>query len=201
MVWRQARGVVAQRLHHKHGVPLLGRERAEADLEGEAPQRGGIHEARPTSPPWPNLPMGASIRTCATTGAPGSASVAHSADAGLELVTGQGGPRACGAGLSGQLRALFPGRRRGRQPHPLLRTRHTKREELTIRMSLDEGETWPVSRVVFEGPSAYSDLVVLHDGRIGCLFEQGLESAYERITFARLSLEWLTQGGETQPAR
>ena len=40
-------------------------------------------------------------------------------------------------------------------------------------MSEDEGATWPVSRVVHEGPAAYSSLVVLPDRSIGLLFERG----------------------------
>lgn len=67
------------------------------------------------------------------------------------------------------------------------------RERMTIRMSEDEGETWPIWRVLHEGPAAYSCLVVLSDGTIGVLYERGQRSAYERITFARLDLAWLTQ--------
>ncbi len=35
---------------------------------------------------------------------------------------------------------------------------------------------------------------VLADGTIGLLYEQGEKNAYEKITFARFSLEWLTDG-------
>jgi sialidase-1 len=65
---------------------------------------------------------------------------------------------------------------------------------MTIRMSEDEGETWPIWRVLHEGPAAYSCLAVLRDGTIGVLYERGQRGAYERITFARLDLAWLTQG-------
>ena len=51
----------------------------------------------------------------------------------------------------------------------------------------------PVSRVVHEGPAAYSSLVVLPDRSIGLLFERGDRSPYERITFVRLTLEWLRE--------
>ena len=70
----------------------------------------------------------------------------------------------------------------------------TKRERLTVRLSYDEGTTWPVARVVAEGPAAYSSLVVLPDRSIGVLFEQGVRTPYEKITFARFTLEWLTDG-------
>jgi sialidase-1 len=70
----------------------------------------------------------------------------------------------------------------------------SKREKMTVRLSYDEGKTWPVAKVLHAGPAAYSALAVLPDGRIGCLYERGAKSAYERITFARFALEWLTEG-------
>ena len=63
-----------------------------------------------------------------------------------------------------------------------------------VRLSYDEGRTWSVSRVVHQGPSAYSGLVALQDLSIGVLFERGDRSPYERMTFSRLTLEWLTEG-------
>ena len=76
----------------------------------------------------------------------------------------------------------------------------TKREKLTVRLSLDEGRTWPMGRELTPGPAAYSSLVVLPktntdqtDQWIGCLYERGEKSAYETITFARFSLKWLTR--------
>ena len=65
---------------------------------------------------------------------------------------------------------------------------------MTVRLSYDEGSTWAVSRALHEGPAAYSSLVVLPDRTIGLLFERGDRSPYERITFARFTLEWLTSG-------
>jgi sialidase-1 len=70
----------------------------------------------------------------------------------------------------------------------------TRRERLTVRVSYDEGRSWTVSRVVNEGPAAYSSLVVLRNRSIGLLFERGERSPYERITFARFTLEWLSEG-------
>ena len=67
------------------------------------------------------------------------------------------------------------------------------RNNLTIRVSYDEGKTWPVAKVLHEGPSAYSDLAVLEDGTICCLYEGGRQHAYETITFAKFSLNWLTK--------
>lgn len=65
------------------------------------------------------------------------------------------------------------------------------RANLTIRLSYDEGKTWPVARVLSTGSAAYSDLVVLPDGTVGCLYER---DNYGKITFARFTLDWLTEG-------
>ena len=69
----------------------------------------------------------------------------------------------------------------------------TKRENMTVRLSRDEGKTWPHARVLHPGPSAYSCLAVLPDGVIACLYERGDKSAYDTITFARFGLDWLTR--------
>lgn len=72
----------------------------------------------------------------------------------------------------------------------------TKREKLTVRMSYDEGRTWPVGKALYAGPSGYSSLVVLRDGMIGCFYENGDKRYNERLTFARFNLEWLTDGAD-----
>jgi Neuraminidase (sialidase) len=74
------------------------------------------------------------------------------------------------------------------------------RHHMTVRLSYDEGETWPIAAVLNSGPSAYSCLTALPDGDIGCLYEGGIKGRYERITFARCRLEWLT-GGREKAAR
>lgn len=70
----------------------------------------------------------------------------------------------------------------------------TKRERMTVRVSRDEGRTWEKSRVLHEGPAAYSALAVLKGGAIGCLYERGEKSSYDRITFARFPLAWISAG-------
>jgi len=72
-----------------------------------------------------------------------------------------------------------------------------KRVNMTVRLSYDEGQTWPVARSLHEGPSAYSALAVLPDRTIACFYERGDKGPYEKITFARLSLEWLTNGADS----
>lgn len=70
------------------------------------------------------------------------------------------------------------------------------RENLTVRISYDECQTWAVSKILHAGPAAYSSLAVLPDGNILCLFEKGEKKPYEQITLARFDLEWLTDGAD-----
>ena len=67
----------------------------------------------------------------------------------------------------------------------------TKRDNGTVQLSYDEGESWPVQRLVWKESFAYSCLVALPDGTIGCLFEA---DGTHRIVFARFTLDWLTEG-------
>ena len=64
----------------------------------------------------------------------------------------------------------------------------TKREKGTIYLSPDDGKTWPVKRVLYSGPFAYSVLTRFGDGTIGCFFEA---DNYQRIVFARFTREWV----------
>lgn len=64
----------------------------------------------------------------------------------------------------------------------------TKRERLTVRLSHDEGHTWPVSKLIDAGPSGYCCLTRLKDGRVGLLYERG---NYQRLSFVSFSLDWL----------
>jgi len=72
------------------------------------------------------------------------------------------------------------------------RAKRGDRRNMTIRLSYDEGRTWPVSKMLYAGPSAYSCLAVLPHGDIACLYEAGLKHPYEKIVFARFTLDWLT---------
>lgn len=62
-----------------------------------------------------------------------------------------------------------------------------KRENLSIKLSRDDGKTWPVNKTLESGPSAYSDLAVLPDGTVLCLYEGKTD-----IHVARFNIEWLT---------
>ena len=64
---------------------------------------------------------------------------------------------------------------------------------LTLRTSADAGETWSTGVTIHQGPAAYSDVTVLPDGRVGCLYECGDSearyAAYERIEWAVLDAD------------
>ncbi len=64
-----------------------------------------------------------------------------------------------------------------------------ERVRLTLRKSRDGGRSWSRGTLIWDGPSAYSDLAALEDGRIGCLYEGGGEHAYEGIRWARVEME------------
>ena len=83
-------------------------------------------------------------------------------------------------------------------PHPDRPTRkeppavlQSRRHRLTVRLSYDEARTWPVSRLLYKGSSVYSSLANLAGGRIGLLFDR---DNYRKITFAQITLGWLTTG-------
>lgn len=61
----------------------------------------------------------------------------------------------------------------------------------TVRLSYDEGMSWPIAKTIYPGSFAYSCLTVLPDMSIGCLYEK---NDYKTLTFARFTLEWLTDG-------
>lgn len=65
------------------------------------------------------------------------------------------------------------------------------RTEMTIKISYDEGKTWPVSRIIHDGYAAYSALAVSQNGTIYCLYECG-ESEIEEIKIARFNIEWVS---------
>ena len=67
-----------------------------------------------------------------------------------------------------------------------------KRENLTLRLSSDQGKTWTLGRVIHAGPSAYSTVLALRDGSIAILYECGDTSAYSKITFERFPLPTAT---------
>ena len=80
--------------------------------------------------------------------------------------------------------------------------KHSARKNLTIHISNDDGMSWPTSRTIEPGPSAYSDLAVLDNGTILCFYESGVAQpkiqrnrdwAYANLTLARFNLAWVKE--------
>ncbi len=76
------------------------------------------------------------------------------------------------------------------------------RRDVTVRLSYDECDSWPVKRRLEDGPSGYSDLAVLPDKTILCIYERGRveegKTANNRyMTLARFDLEWLAHGKDS----
>jgi sialidase-1 len=76
------------------------------------------------------------------------------------------------------------------------------RKNLSVRLSLDDGKSWPLRKTLEPGPSAYSDLAVGAGGTIYCLYERGSGApgqparSYMHLTLARFNLEWLFDGSD-----
>ncbi len=75
------------------------------------------------------------------------------------------------------------------------------RVNLTVRMSYDEGVTWPVSKVIDPGIAGYSDLAVTPDGIIHCFYEGGSiegtggnQYKNTHMSVVSFDLQWLTDG-------
>lgn len=69
------------------------------------------------------------------------------------------------------------------------------RKNLSVKLSRDEGQTWPVTRAVEPGPSMYSDLAVTKAGTILCFYGRGTKPGFagNALTLARFNLKWLTE--------
>ncbi|MCE9532756.1 MAG: glycoside hydrolase [Planctomycetes bacterium] len=64
------------------------------------------------------------------------------------------------------------------------------RRDLTVRLSVDEGKTWPTAKLLRKGDSQYSSLAKMPDGAIGCLHESWVDGNY-RMYFVRFTMDWL----------
>ena len=155
-----------------------------------------------TNAKWSNSPAASCCSTCAATGAglPKWPSVTANAQwpaAATAARPGRPGVRrnAYRARLPGELHPLYLGRRRRQKSFALFQPREQEdRVKMTVRLSYDEGETWPVSKLLHAGPSAYSSLAVLPDLSVGCLYERnGVTGSSERPPTRRspsLALRW-----------
>jgi lysophospholipase L1-like esterase len=58
----------------------------------------------------------------------------------------------------------------------------------TVRVSYDDGKSWPVSKLIYNGSYAYSCLTRIDSETAGLLFER---DDYGKISFTRIRLSWL----------
>jgi sialidase-1 len=63
----------------------------------------------------------------------------------------------------------------------------SKRVNLTLVTSSNDGQSWDGTIALYEGPSAYSSLAVLANSNLACLAEVGEKNPYETITLFTLS--------------
>ena len=71
----------------------------------------------------------------------------------------------------------------------------TSRRDVTVYVSYDEGETWPMSRCIVPYNSAYSSLCILPDNTIGLYVEETYQGEGDYCTvFYNFSLNWLSKG-------
>ena len=73
----------------------------------------------------------------------------------------------------------------------------SSRANVSVYVSYDEGETWPVRKCIVPYSSAYSSLCILPDGTIGLYVEEEPNgtSGYSTV-FYNFSLDWLTDGND-----
>jgi sialidase-1 len=62
----------------------------------------------------------------------------------------------------------------------------TDRKNLTLRISKDDGKTWPISQTIYTGSAAYAAICLLENNDLGVFFEK---DDYTQNAFIRLSRE------------
>lgn len=99
------------------------------------------------------------------------------------------------AGVPGHEKTLaFSNPDTAHKPEPRNALNFCARENLTVRVSLDEGRTWTARRVIEPGPSGYSALTSAPDGTIWCAFEHRTGDGPSNISVAAFNLAWVLQG-------
>lgn len=69
----------------------------------------------------------------------------------------------------------------------------SQRINMSILISYDEGETWPVKKNFSPTGAAYSSAAILKDGNIGVYYEKNNEKLFDMV-FSVVDLEWITDG-------
>ena len=94
----------------------------------------------------------------------------------------------------GVLERTMPGGPGSRGIGPEIKGKPFDRKNLTVRLSDDDCVTWSAARLLEDGPSGYSDLTVLPDQTLLCLYECGIVSRMyddRYLRLARFSARWI----------
>ena len=67
------------------------------------------------------------------------------------------------------------------------------RERMTVRMSLDNGKTWPVKKFVDAGKGGYSDMAADSKGNLYVVYESGNKRYADHIPVVKFNLAWLLE--------
>lgn len=90
--------------------------------------------------------------------------------------------------------------KRGGKSRLLFSTPSTgRRTDGLIKMSYDDGKTWPVEKLIGPGPYAYSALCAFKPGEMGLLFEVN-GNPLTTIRFTTFTIDWLTDGEDSGKA-
>lgn len=73
----------------------------------------------------------------------------------------------------------------------------SNRTNVSVFVSYDEGQTWPIKKSICPTESAYSSLCILPDGTIGAYTEENYNTSSFSCYYLNFSLEWLTNGQDT----
>ena len=71
------------------------------------------------------------------------------------------------------------------------------RQNVSILISYDEGETWPVKKPIYSNLGSYSSIAIGHDGLIHVYYEKGDDDNDPDVfnmTVVTFNLEWITDG-------
>jgi hypothetical protein len=70
------------------------------------------------------------------------------------------------------------------------------RKRMSVKVSFDDAKTWPINKLVFEGPSAYSGITVGKDGMIYLVYEHagiGSKDSRQNLSVATFNMAWLEE--------
>jgi sialidase-1 len=71
-------------------------------------------------------------------------------------------------------------------PNPPISLDRGPRERMTVRMSSNDGKTWPHELLIYDGPSAYSSLTKIPDGNVALFYEKDKDIAYATMSIEEI---------------